>query len=99
MNNSLQQLLAERESLDQKIKELQSEGRKEAIATILSLMEQHELKEQDLFTSALSSKTNKTLKTKVPAKYRDNETGKEWSGRGLAPVWLRGKDRKNYLIT
>ena len=41
MNNSLQQLLAERESLDQKIKELQSEGRKEAIATILSLMEQH----------------------------------------------------------
>lgn len=99
MSNSLQQLLAEREILDRKIKELKSESRKEAIATILSLIEIHELKEQDLFSSASSPKLKKTLTTRVPAKYRDNETGKEWSGRGLAPVWLRGKDKKNYLIT
>lgn len=35
---------------------------------------------------------------KVAAKYRDAETGKEWSGRGLAPKWLQGKDKSQYLI-
>lgn len=40
---------------------------------------------------------------KVPAKYRDPETGKTWSGRGMTPVWLRtyeeqGKDRKQFAV-
>ena len=99
MTTTLEQLLAERESLDQKIKELQAEARKAAISQVLSLIDRHALKAQDLFTSSSASKSRKNSATKVPAKYRDSETGNEWSGRGIPPVWLRGKDKKDYLIT
>ena len=98
MTTTLEQLLAERESLDQKIKELKAEARKEAITQVLSLIDRHVLKEQDLFSSGSASKTGKNSGAKVPAKYRDSETGNEWSGRGIPPVWLRGKDKKDYLI-
>jgi DNA-binding protein H-NS len=34
-----------------------------------------------------------------PAKYRDPQSGAEWSGRGKAPSWLAGaKDRTKFLI-
>ena len=42
-------------------------------------------------------------KSKVPAKFRDPETGKTWSGRGMAPVWMRdyeaaGRKRADFAI-
>ena len=33
----------------------------------------------------------------LPPKYMDPKTGKTWSGRGRAPVWL-GKRRDRFLI-
>ena len=98
MTTSLEQLLADRAALDQKIKELQIEGRKEAIAQALSLIDQHALKEQDLFPSHSVSKAAKTSSKKVAAKYLDPISGATWSGRGLAPKWLAGKNREDYLI-
>lgn len=98
MSNILQQLLAERDALDQRIKELQDEARQEAISKTLSLIDRHGLKEHELFSSGTSTRKAKHSATKVPAKYRDTETGDEWSGRGIPPVWLRGKDKKDYLI-
>ena len=46
-------------------------------------------------------KTNKAAK--VSAKYRDPESGKTWSGRGMAPVWIReyekaGRKRAEFEI-
>lgn len=35
---------------------------------------------------------------KVSAKYRDPISGKDWSGRGLAPKWISGKNKEDYLI-
>lgn len=32
------------------------------------------------------------------AKYRDPETGKEWSGRGRPPKWLQDQDQSKFLI-
>lgn len=98
MTTTLQQLIAERETLDQKIKELQTEARSEAIAKIRAIVADHGLEQQDIFTSRASSKTGKLSGMKVAAKYRDPETGNEWSGRGIPPVWMRGKDKKDYLI-
>ena len=49
-------------------------------------------------------RTRKTTRTsKVSAKFRDPETGKTWSGRGMAPVWLRdaekaGRNRSEFAI-
>ena len=34
----------------------------------------------------------------LPARYRDPVSGKEWSGRGNAPLWIRGKDRRKFVI-
>lgn len=98
MSNTLQELLAERDVLDQRIKELQTVARQEAITKTLSLIDRHGLRENELFSSGTSAKKNKNSTTKVPAKYRDPETGSEWSGHGIPPVWLRGKDKKDYLI-
>lgn len=44
-----------------------------------------------------------TKKTKVSAKYRDPDSGKTWSGRGMAPVWLReleksGRKREEFAV-
>ncbi len=36
---------------------------------------------------------------KVAPKYRDPESGKTWTGRGVAPKWIAGKDREAFLIT
>lgn len=51
--------------------------------------------------SKASRKTSKP--TKVSAKYRDPETRKTWSGRGMAPVWMReyekaGRKRAEFEI-
>jgi DNA-binding protein H-NS len=35
----------------------------------------------------------------VPAKYRDPATGATWTGRGKEPAWIRGLDKKAFLIT
>lgn len=32
-------------------------------------------------------------------KYRDPATGKEWSGRGKAPLWIKDKNKQDFLIT
>jgi DNA-binding protein H-NS len=31
-------------------------------------------------------------------RYRDPETGKGWSGRGLEPKWLKGRDREQFRV-
>lgn len=42
-------------------------------------------------------KTPKPRST-VAAKYRNEETGQTWTGRGRAPKWLEGKDKAQFLI-
>lgn len=37
-------------------------------------------------------------KRTVVAKYRDPKTGATWTGRGLAPLWIRDKKREKFLI-
>jgi DNA-binding protein H-NS len=39
------------------------------------------------------------IHTRVPPKYRDPVSGKEWSGRGKAPKWIRDHtNRDGFLI-
>jgi DNA-binding protein H-NS len=63
---------------------------------ITALMREHGLKLADLSIKA-NGKREKPH-TEVPAKYRDETTGRTWSGRGRAPKWLNGKDKDAYLI-
>ena len=46
---------------------------------------------------------SKQTRDKLPPKYRNEETGEEWSGRGPKPKWIKdaideGKDIKVFLI-
>ncbi|MGY4730881.1 H-NS histone family protein [Burkholderia pyrrocinia] len=36
--------------------------------------------------------------TVVEPKYRDPESGATWTGRGLEPRWIRGRNRDEFLI-
>lgn len=92
--------------IEEQIKKLQAEAetiKKEeltaAIGQIKALMSQHSITLEDLGASA--KKTRKV--SEVKAKYRDPDTGKEWSGRGKPPSWMTvqlqaGKQKSNFLI-
>ena len=99
MATTLKDLLAQREALEKQISEVRESEMASVIAKIHALIEEFGLTEEDIFTRTSSAKTRKTSVTKVAAKYRDPISGKEWSGRGLAPKWLKDKNREDYLIS
>jgi DNA-binding protein H-NS len=98
---TLQELIAQKEALDKLIQETRQTELAEAINKVKSLVSDFGLTQEDIFGTSRGprkAKAEKTEKTKVAAKYRDPITGKEWSGRGLAPKWLQGKDKADFLI-
>jgi DNA-binding protein H-NS len=68
---------------------------KDAIAAIRAQMDLYGITAADL-GAGKAPKTRSTA-SPVPAKYRDPDSGKTWSGRGRAPLWIKG-DAANYLI-
>ena len=97
MATSLKDLLAQREALEARITELQAAEHSEAIAKVRTLIDEYGLTQEDIFPSS-ARKTPKTSSAKVAAKYRDPASGKEWSGRGLAPKWITGRNKADFLI-
>lgn len=98
---SLKELLVQREALEKKIEALKASEMAEAISKVRALIDEYSLTADQVFPPESSSKTRKTRKTlsaKVAAKYRDPNSGKEWSGRGMTPKWLLGKDKNEFLI-
>ena len=95
--STLKDLLAQHEALTKQIKEVSQSERRDAISKVLALISEHKLTEQDLFGGKRGIQKVKAA-SKVAAKYRDPETGKEWSGRGIAPKWLNGKEKSQFLI-
>ena len=81
------QLLAERAELDVQIKKAIKSEKKDAVIAAKKIIDDFKLTPQEVFA-----------KKKAKAKYRNPETGSEWSGRGIAPVWIRGFDRDQFLI-
>jgi DNA-binding protein H-NS len=83
----LKDLLAQREAIEKQIADL----RQTEIA-------EYGLTQSVIFGSSSKIRKVKDAGSKVAPKYRDPISGKEWSGRGLAPKWLQGKDKADYLI-
>ena len=94
--STLKDLLAQKEALEKQINETRQKEHADAISKIKALIAENGLTVKDLFGGGKGAKTK--AKSTVAAKYRDPVTGKEWSGRGLAPKWLQGKDKSQYLI-
>jgi DNA-binding protein H-NS len=76
-----------------------------AIQTAKNIVSMYEIVSADLFQKG-KKESKKALKAskksaevkKVQAKYRDPITGKEWSGRGITPLWIRDQDKSQFLI-
>ncbi|MEK9720515.1 MAG: H-NS histone family protein [Quisquiliibacterium sp.] len=92
--STLQELLAQREALDKQIADTKKAARSDAVRRVKELVEAYGIKADDVFGGA-----RKTRSTgKVPPKYRDPASGKTWTGRGVEPAWIKGKDRTRFLI-
>lgn len=88
----LNDLIAQRELLEQEISTLQKEERGNAISQARELIDLFDLTEDDLFGRT------KATRSPVAAKYRNPETGETWTGRGRAPRWMDGRSKEEFLI-
>jgi DNA-binding protein H-NS len=97
---TLQELIAQKEALEKQIQDQRQAELAEAVGKVKALIAEFGLTQEDIFGGMRASKKEKleVVKSKVAAKYRDPVSGKEWSGRGLAPKWLQGKDKAEFLI-
>lgn len=98
---TLQELLAQKASLEKQIAETQREERANAIAKVKAIMSEHGLTLADLSQRNTAPKPEGARK--VAAKYRNQDTGETWSGRGLQPKWLKaalaeGKQLTDFAI-
>ena len=101
---NLQELIAQKEALDQQIQALQRSQRADAIAQVRALMNQFGLTAADLRGAPAKAAGRPAAGGgKVPAKYRDPASGQTWSGRGLKPKWLaaalaQGKTLEEFAV-
>ena len=89
---SLQELLAQKEALEQQIAQIKKAERADALQNARSLIGTFDLTVDELFGQQKSS-----VKA-VAVKYRNPETGETWTGRGRAPRWLEGKNREDFAV-
>jgi DNA-binding protein H-NS len=88
---TLQELMAQREALEQQIEHTKKQERGEAIEKVKALMAEYGLSVADLGSrpAPARAKKGKSGGNKVAPKYRNTSTGETWSGRGLQPRWLK----------
>ena len=89
---SLQELLAQKETLEQQIAQLKKAERADALQNARKLVETYDLTADEIFGKQKSSGKP------VAVKYRNPETGETWTGRGRAPRWLEGKNREDFAV-
>ncbi len=94
---TLLELLQQRNELNEKIEQLKLAEKAVVVKQIQDQIEQYALTVADLFPAKTRGKSKKETKTVAP-KYRDPASGAQWSGRGVAPIWIKGQDREKFLI-
>ena len=95
--SSLKELLAEKAALEIKIAQTRQLEIKQAISEIKALIDTYQLTRADIFPDE-RARTGGKKTEKVAAKYKDPASGKTWSGRGITPKWLQGKNKEDYRL-
>ena len=93
---SINDLLKQREMLDQQIADFRKNEIAGALAKIHALVAEFNLTSADVFPVGKSGA--KKASKKVAVKYLDSATGATWTGRGKPPKWIQGQDRAKYLV-
>lgn len=89
------ELLQQRESLEQRIREMRQRELQGAIDQARAVVAEFGLTTDDVF----GKKRTSLAGTKVGAKYRDPASGATWTGRGKPPRWIAGQERDQFLIS
>ena len=97
MNTKLEALLAQRDELDRQIAELQASERATALTEVRTLVDGHTLTKDELF-GASGPTSRKAAKSTTKALYRDPLSSETWDGVGIPPIFLRGRNKKDFRI-
>lgn len=84
--------------LQQAIADAEKHQRVQAIGQIQEIMYANAITLADLQDAITAAKRKGKPKGARAAKYRDPASGKEWSGVGKVPGWIKDKDREPFLI-
>lgn len=96
--SKLKDLIAQKEALEQQIAEVQQTELAEAISQVKAIVDEFDLTPDQVFPKGKAGAKG-TEKAKAPAKYKDPVSGKTWTGHGMQPKWLVGKDRSEFSIS
>ena len=96
--SKLKELIAQKEALEQQIHEVKQTELMEAISKVQAIVAEFDLTPEQVFPKGKAGAKGKE-KTKAPAKYKDPVSGKTWTGHGMHPKWLEGKDRSEFAIS
>ena len=100
---NLKELFEQKAILEQQIASARQAELGNAIAEAKKLVEEYALTPEQVFgsrvvaTGSMNRKGPKAGGTVAP-KYQDPVTGKTWSGRGIAPAWIKDKNKDDFLI-
>ena len=97
MTSNYNDLLAQRDALNEKIEQARTQELDSALSQIRTLMEQYGISLQEIMPNKIKAAV-KHPRAKVEPKYRNPETGATWTGRGKPPLWIAGKNRDSFLI-
>ena len=95
---TLKEIQSQIESLQKQAEEARSNEISQAVTEIQRLMDDYGITVDDLNSARKKTAKKNPKKTTRTAKYRDPETGQEWTGRGRMPNWLAGKNKDQFLI-
>jgi len=99
---TIKELQAQLAELQRQIAETTQREKADAIAQIKKIMEEQGLTMADIEGSGgkrgRPAGGGGAKGSKVAPKYRDPVSGKEWTGRGVAPNWIKDKNRDDFLI-
>ncbi|WP_419689999.1 H-NS family nucleoid-associated regulatory protein [Burkholderia theae] len=90
------ELLSQFDRLKQEIENAREREKERFLQQLITLLERNGVSLIDLISYWKNAPA--TAKTTVKPKYFDPATGKTWAGRGREPEWIRGKDRRDFLI-
>lgn len=95
---TVKELLTQIAALQAQVTEVRKIEVVEAVKKVHALIDEHGLSAHDIFPSPVKSVKVGKKSAKAAPKYRDPSTGVTWSGRGLEPKWLQGKNRADFVI-
>ncbi|MER9436719.1 H-NS histone family protein [Mesorhizobium sp. M0618] len=94
---SIEDLQRQQQEIDRKIQEKREAEKQSVIEQIVQVVNTYKIPIDEL-VEKLGGLKIKRKGVKATPKYKDPVSGAIWTGRGKEPAWIKGKDRKPFLI-